>query len=238
MLSKNTDSKYAKLDSLGHIYNTFLDRQMRMELNLSSCTLGLGIAIETNLYREIRYNNTLGGFDKKLQADIVKAVPQLAFARESIVYDEKVEDGQTLEKQRTRWLFTYFQYFKVNWNIIETAVSRWDPRLLYFGFNMLRPPLILMVGLAFLFGLCDWLINPLFSIGWLLILLQFVLSFILIIATQSKQKGMNSALMHIPLVLLRQARAIFNMKKAASGFLKTEHSKIVYIEELLKDEPF
>jgi hypothetical protein len=49
---------------------------------------------------------------------------------------------------------------------------------------------------------------------------------------------MNSALMHIPLVLLRQARAIFNMKKAASGFLKTEHSKIVYIEELLKDEPF
>jgi len=238
MLSKNTASKYAKLDSMGHIYNTFLDRQMRMELNLSSCILGLGIAIETNLYREIMYNNTLGGFDKKLQADIVKAIPQLAFARECIVYDEKVEDGKTLEKQRTRWLFTYFHYFKINWNIVKTAVRRLDLKLFYFGFIMLRPPLIILVGLGFLAGLCDWFINPLFSIGWLLILLQFALSFILIIVTQSKQKGMTSAFLHIPLVLLRQARAIFNLKKAAGGFLKTEHSKIVYIEELLKDEPF
>jgi cellulose synthase/poly-beta-1,6-N-acetylglucosamine synthase-like glycosyltransferase len=236
MLSKNTGSKYAKLDSMGHIYNTFLEREMRMELNLSSCILGLGIAIETKLYKEIMYNNILGGFDKKLQADLVKAIPQLAFARESIVYDEKVEDGRTLEKQRTRWLFTYFNYFKVNWDIIKTALKRLDGKLLYFGFIMLRPPLILLVGLAFLLSLCNYFINPLFSIIWLLIVLQFALSFILIIATQSKQKGMTRALLHVPLVLLRQSRAIFNMKKAATGFLKTEHSKIVYIEELLKDE--
>jgi cellulose synthase/poly-beta-1,6-N-acetylglucosamine synthase-like glycosyltransferase len=236
MLSKNTGSKYAKLDSMGHIYNTFLERQMRMELNLSSCILGLGIAIETRLYKEIMYHNILGGFDKKLQADIVKAIPQLAFARESVVYDEKVEDGRTLEKQRTRWLFTYFNYFKVNWDIIKTAVRRLDGKLFYFGFIMLRPPLIILVGLALAFSLCNYFINPLFSIIWLLVVLQFAFSFILIIATQSKQKGMRSALLHVPLVLLRQSRAIFKMKKAASGFLKTEHSKIVYIEELLKDE--
>ena len=184
------------------------------------------------------YNNALGGFDKKLQADLVKAIPQLAFARECIVYDEKVEDGQTLEKQRTRWLFTYFHYFKVNWNIIATAFRRMDPKLLYFGWMMLRPPLIILVGLAILFCFFNFFINPVFSIIWLVILLLYILSFVLIIVTQSRQKGMTSAMLHIPLVVLRQSRAMFNMKKAATGFLKTEHSKIVYIDELLKDEPF
>ncbi len=100
MLSKNTDTIFAKLDSIGHIYNTFVERQSKMELGLSSSILGLGIAIETDLYRQVMYKDGLGGFDKKLQADIIRTIPQLAFAEDAIVYDEKVNSGSTLEKQR------------------------------------------------------------------------------------------------------------------------------------------
>jgi cellulose synthase/poly-beta-1,6-N-acetylglucosamine synthase-like glycosyltransferase len=236
MLSKNIDSTYARLDSIGHIYNTFLERQMRMELNLSACILGLGIAIDTRLYHEIMYRNTLGGFDKKLQADIVKSIPQLAFAKEAIVYDEKVEDGQTLEKQRTRWIFAFFQYFGVNWDIFLTGLKRFDFKLMYFGFILLRPPLFIVVGLAFLFAGINFFIHPFISMLWLLTLFLFALGFVLIIATQSRQKGMTATLLHVPLVVVRQAKAMLRMNKAAKNFLKTEHSKVVYIDELLKNE--
>ena len=120
MLSKNTTTIYSRLDSIGHIYHTFLERKMRMELGLSAHILGLGIAIEIELYKEIMYKDRLGGFDKKLQADMVKRIPRLAYAEEAIVFDEKVDDGKTLEKQRTRWLFTYFHYFRDNWDLFVT----------------------------------------------------------------------------------------------------------------------
>jgi cellulose synthase/poly-beta-1,6-N-acetylglucosamine synthase-like glycosyltransferase len=237
MLSKNTDTVYARLDSIGHIYYTFLDRQARMEIGLSACTLGLGIAIDMGVYREILYKDNRGGFDKKLQADIVMSIPMLAFAKEAIVYDEKVDDGVALETQRTRWLFTYFQYFKVNWNILATGIRKLNANLIYFGYIMLRPPLFILLGSAFLFVVINYFIDPLLSFAWIATICLFALGFVLIIITQSRQKGMAGALLYIPLMILRQIRAMLKIKKAGKGYLKTEHSKVINIEDLLKDEP-
>jgi len=236
MLSKNTDTVYAKLDSIGHIYNTFVERQVKMELGLSSSILGLGIAIETGLYRQVMYKDALGGFDKKLQADIIKTIPQLAFAEDAIVYDEKVDDGGTLEKQRTRWIYTYFKYFPINWKLFATGWKRPSFNLIFFGFTVLRPPLFITVGLAFLCLLANLFISPALALAWGAILLSFVLSFILIVLTQSRQEGMYKALLYIPVVVVRQISALLKIKKASKDFLKTDHVKVVYIEELLKNE--
>lgn len=234
MLSKNTSTVYSRLDSIGHIYHSFLERRMRMELGLSAHILGLGIAIERNLYKEIMYKDRLGGFDKKLQADMVKRIPQLAYAEEAIVYDEKVDDGNTLEKQRTRWLFTYFHYFKANLDLFLTGLRRFNFNLVYFGIIVLRPPLFIVLGLGFLFGLINIFIDPVYSIAWALILFLYVLSFILIVITQSKQKGIAKALLFIPVFVLRQVRALLKIRQAGRSFLKTEHTKVLYIEDVIK----
>lgn len=237
MLSKNIDTVYAKLDSIGHIYNTFVERQSRMELGLSSSILGLGIAIETNLYRQVMYKDTLGGFDKKLQADVIRTIPQLGFAKDAIVYDEKVDDGDTLEKQRTRWIYTYFKYFSINWNLLITGIKQLNFNRFFFAFTTLRPPLFITVSLALLLMIAGYFINPAFSIGWVLILVTFVLTFILIVLTQSSQKGMAQALLYIPVIVWRQMMALLKIKKAKTSFLKTEHAKIIYIDDVLKNEP-
>ncbi len=236
MLSKNTQTVYAKLDSVGFIYHNFTERQIRMDLGLSSCTLGLGIAIEKNLYDDITYRDTLGGFDKKLQADLVKSVPQVAFAEDAIVYDEKVDDGNTLEKQRTRWLFAYFRYFRDNWNVLMKGFRRLNFNLVFFGFNALRPPLFILAGLGCLFVAVDFMVEPV--AGWigLGLLLLFALSFVLIVITQSRQKGMLKAFIYMPIFVLRQARALLKIRKAGKSFLKTEHTRVIYIDELMKNE--
>ena len=236
MLSKNTDTIFAKLDSIGHIYNTFVERQSKMELGLSSSILGLGIAIETELYRQVMYKDGLGGFDKKLQADIIRTIPQLAFAEDAIVYDEKVSSGSTLEKQRTRWIYTYFKYFPVNWQLFKTGWKRRNVNLIYFGFTVLRPPLFITVCLAVLCLLADWLISPALALVWGGVLVAFILSFVLIVLTQSRQKGMYLAIFYIPVIVVRQISALLKIKKASKDFLQTDHSKVIYIEELLKNE--
>jgi cellulose synthase/poly-beta-1,6-N-acetylglucosamine synthase-like glycosyltransferase len=234
MLSKNSDTIFAKLDSIGHIYNTFVERQSRMELGLSSSILGLGIAVKTNLYRQVMYKDALGGFDKKLQADIIRAIPQLAFAEDAIVYDEKVKDGKTLETQRTRWLYTYFKYFPINWQLLVDGIKRRNFNQGFFAFATLRPPLFITIGLFIICTLIWLFLNLAISIAWMVVLIVYVISFVLIILTQSRQKGMYKALLYIPLIILRQISALMKIKKASSNFLKTEHVEIIYIEELLK----
>lgn len=236
MLSKNTESVYARLDSIGHIYNTFVERQAKMEWGLSSAILGLGIAIDLNLYKEIFYKDALGGFDKKLQIQLVQKVKQIAFAEDCIVYDEKVEDGDTLEKQRTRWIYTYFKYFNDSLKLFLKGISRFSMSQILMGLMMLRPPLFITVAAALFLTLLSLIIKPILGLAWCLLLFLFVLNFVLVIATQSRQKGMMEALWHIPKMVLRQVKSLLKIKSAQKSFLKTEHQNIIYIDDLLKDE--
>ncbi len=236
MLSKNTETVYARLDSIGHIYNTFVERQSRMELGLSSSILGLGIAINTQLYKQVMYKDALGGFDKKLQADIIRSIPQLGFAKDAIVYDEKVDDGDTLERQRTRWIYTYFKYFSINWKLFTTGLKQLNFNRMFFAFTTLRPPLFITLALAFLFLVAGFFIHPLMSWLWAGIIITFVTTFVLIILTQSMQKGMGRALLYIPVIVFRQIKALLKIKTAGKDFLKTEHTKVIYIDEVLKNE--
>jgi len=236
MLSKNTKSTYSKLDSVGHIYYTFTERKVKMDLGLHSAILGLGIAIETKLYKDIRYKDTIGGFDKKLQSQLATKVKQIAFAEDAIVYDEKIEEGDALEKQRTRWIFTYFKHFGDSWTLFIAGLSSFSISRILLGSSMLRPPMFLLFFLAFIFLILSSLINTALFYGWIILLIVYSLNFILIIASQSKQKGMLQSLIFIPLMITRQLKSLFKIKSAKSDFLKTEHQHIIYIEELLKNE--
>lgn len=237
MLSKNIASTFAKLDSVGHIFYTFTERTLKMQLGIHSAILGLGIALNTDLYKAIRYQNTIGGFDKKLQSQLAIKVKQIAFAEDAIVYDEKVEDGAALEKQRTRWIHAYFRHIKDGWNLLCAGIKTLSAGRILLGFTMLRPPMFLLVLSAVMLAVLAVFIKPVVSLMWIGILFVFCLNFIFIIASQSKQKGMMGALLFIPLVILRQFRSLLKIKAAKSDFLKTEHTKIIYIDEILKNEP-
>ncbi len=237
MLSKNTETIYAKLDSIGHIYNSFVERQAKMELGLSSSILGLGIAIKVDLYKQVMYKDALGGFDKKLQADLIRLLPQLAFAEDALVYDEKVDDGATMERQRTRWIYTYFKYFSIYRKLFITGFNLGSFNKMFFAFTALRPPLFITILLALLFMAFDFFIHPALGWFWVATLLAFVVGFILIVLTQSRQKGMGQALLYIPVIVFRQIKALMKIKAAGKDFLKTEHTKVIYIDDVLKNEP-
>ncbi|SCC55554.1 Glycosyltransferase, catalytic subunit of cellulose synthase and poly-beta-1,6-N-acetylglucosamine synthase [Chitinophaga costaii] len=233
MLPKNTDSLMARLDAAGNLYYNFIDRRMRMELGMSAHIWGLGIAIETALYKSILYQNFLGGFDKKVQADIVRQVPILAYAEDAIVYDEKIDSGAALEKQRTRWLYAYFKYFRYSVAVLWAGITRFSFNLFFFGLQLLRPPILLQLLAAALFFLINVVVSPTWAWYWVGTGVVFVLTFFGIVASMTRNKEIVNALYSLPLVLFHQLRALFNMKRATKAYLKTENSKVVYIQDLL-----
>ncbi|HEY0272444.1 MAG TPA: glycosyltransferase family 2 protein [Chitinophaga sp.] len=233
MLPKNTDSLMARLDAAGNLYYNFIDRRMRMELGLSAHIWGLGIAIETDLYKSILYQNFLGGFDKKVQADIVRQVPLLAYAEDAIVYDEKIDTGAALEKQRTRWLYAYFKYFRYSVAVLWAGITRFSFNLFFFGLQLLRPPILLQLLAAALFFGINIFVSPTWAWYWAGTGVVFVLTFFGIVASMTRNKEIVQALFSLPLVLYYQLRALFNIKRATKAFLKTENTKVVYIQDLL-----
>lgn len=236
MLSKNLDSNFSKLDTLGHVYHNFLERQIKMEMGVTSAILGLGVAIDIAVYNEIMYTNELGGFDKKLQVQLSKKLPQIAYAKDVIVYDEKVEDGASFEKQRTRWIFTYFEYFSDSISLFLKGIKSMHAGRLLLGFNMLRPPMFLTLGMALLLMIVSYFVQPSLLIAWFILLILFSINFLLIVATQSQQRGILSAVVHLPYMIFKQIKSLLKIKQAKKSFLKTEHRKIIYIEDLLKNE--
>ena len=146
--AKNIDTPFARMDAIGDIFNFFVEREMRMELGLSAAIWGSGIAIDLALYKEVIYHNFLGGFDKRLQAHLVQRVPLIAFAKDAILYDEKIMSGASLQTQRTRWLNAQFKYFKLGWSVLLKGIRRKSFNQAYFAFITLRPPLFILFGLG------------------------------------------------------------------------------------------
>lgn len=231
--AKNTDTPFARMDAIGDMFNFFLEREMRMELGLSAAIWGSGIAIDLELYKEVIYHNFLGGFDKRLQAHLVQRVPLIAFAKDAILYDEKIASGASLEKQRTRWLNAQFKYFKLGWTVFAKGIRNKSFNQAYFAFITLRPPLFMLFGLVIMFGAINYFIDFRLTLSWVVIILLFLLSFITIIAIKSNDRRLIRTVFIMPLFAIRQTLALLKMKQANKSFLKTKHYKVVYIDDIM-----
>jgi cellulose synthase/poly-beta-1,6-N-acetylglucosamine synthase-like glycosyltransferase len=231
---KNTDSVYARMDAIGDMVNFFLDREIRMRLNLSATIWGSGVAMDRTLYEAIDYKDALGGFDRKLQSHLVQQVDRIAFSPEAILFDEKISSGKSLENQRTRWISAYFKYFREGFDIFAHGVKKMDFNLIYFGFTMLRPPLFLTLGAAFVITAINYFIGAPYFYAWIGIMLSFVFSFIAIVAIKSKDIRFIKTIFALPAFVFRQVIALLKLGKAKKSFLKTQHSKLVFIDDLIK----
>jgi cellulose synthase/poly-beta-1,6-N-acetylglucosamine synthase-like glycosyltransferase len=231
--AKKPHGDYAQLDSAGEILNSFLFRKASMALGVTANVDGKGLTVDYEVYKTIEYQHLLGGFDKKVQADLALKVPQVAYADHAYVYDEKIPDAGALRKQRTRWINTYFKYFTTNWRVFALGLSRFDLGKTYVGLNLLRPPIFLLLGGSLVFaGLFGWLHWGL-AVAWLGLLLGFFAGLAAILGQAGAGQAVWKALWKVPHFIWQQVLATLKMKQANKSFLKTEHHQVYRIEDVL-----
>lgn len=232
--AKNTETPIALMDAVGDLYNFFVDREMRMELGISSAIWGAGIAFRRALYDGIDYIDNLGGFDKKLQIHLASSVKRIAFASEAVLYDEKIVDAHALQRQRTRWISAQMKYMRENLQFFFHAICKMDFNRIYFGFANIRPPLFMTLGIAMLFMLTALLWIPLLAIYWFVCLTLFCVGFVSIVRMKTREMRYQNALKGLPSFLLSQVLASLQLGKAKKSFMKTKHHHPVYIDEILR----
>jgi cellulose synthase/poly-beta-1,6-N-acetylglucosamine synthase-like glycosyltransferase len=233
--SKNKEGVYAQLDSLGVLMGNFLERDVRSMLGLSVNIWGCGVSVKKEVYQKIIFDekSRTGGFDKHVQTEIARNVDRIGYAREAIVYDEKVDDGENFERQRIRWIAAYFKFLGEALRLLLAGLRKRDFNLIYFGYNLIRLPWFLLLILTCGIAATDYLIYPMLTHIWLVILAIFFLSIVTIIAMLAEGRSISKALLFTPLLFYHQLRALFRIRVNRRSLLKTDHSKILYIDDIL-----
>jgi cellulose synthase/poly-beta-1,6-N-acetylglucosamine synthase-like glycosyltransferase len=234
LLSKTIDGTYEKMDNVGMLFYNFIDRTARKAMDLSVNIWGCGVSVRLDVFKKIRFSHksNMGGFDKFMQAEIVKMIPTLGYAEDAIFYDEKVSDAKNLESQRIRWINSYFKFLLDGFKVFLLGLKRRSFNLAFFGYNLVRPPYFISIAAGILFFILSLFVGTPAASVWASVLLLFFTSF-MIIVTRKLSKEELSGIFYMPLFFYHQVRSLLRLRANRNSILKTEHNKVLYIDDIL-----
>jgi cellulose synthase/poly-beta-1,6-N-acetylglucosamine synthase-like glycosyltransferase len=233
-MAKNLDTTYACLDGARDIYYHYYDGKVLFELGSSATLAGSGMAFETALYREcLEHNDVTGaGFDKVLQAAILKKNIRIAFAEKALVYDEKTSESTQLVNQRARWINTWFKYFGFGFSILGLGFKNASRNQLLFGLVLLRPPLFIFLILSALFLFINIWVSVSAVLIWTIALLLFVAGFGIALALSHTDKRIYRSLVNIPRFMFFQVLSLLRARTANKRSVATTHYHSSEIEDI------
>lgn len=225
--AKNLDTELARLDAARDIYYHFYDGKLLFGAGSSATLAGSGMAFTVSLYEQCLGPLTVegAGFDKVLQAEILKRGHRIAFAADAIVYDEKTTGARQLVGQRARWINTWFRYFTYGFDILGKGISRGNRNQFLFGIVLLRPPLFMFLGASVFFAALNLFISPAVTLLWLGGLALFILGFALALRQSATDRRIYAALYQIPRFVRYQITALFQARRANERSVATRHGE-------------
>jgi cellulose synthase/poly-beta-1,6-N-acetylglucosamine synthase-like glycosyltransferase len=158
-----------------------------------------------------------------LQSIIVGKNKRIAFAGKAIVYDEKTTHSDQLVKQRSRWINTWFRYFKFGFTLIFKGITNFSRNQFVFGLILLRPPLFIFLILAVLCMFANIFISITAILVWLIGLMVFVLGFYIALAKSYTDKRIWASLVNIPKFVFYQVLSLLKVRKANKHSVATTH---------------
>lgn len=239
-VAKNLDSVYACLDAFGEYYYNLTQRFIPAKLGASVPLAGSGMAIESGLFSaaldKITADNNnrsvILAEDKEMQMFIIGEGCRIAYDPGSIIYDEKVATGVQVQRQRARWLRSYFMHAAECLKLLRKGIRNLDFNAVAFAVVTLTPPLVLLLAAGLCFTSINAFINPPLFIVWMAAGLSWVIVFLLAPALQGADKKIYSALPKLPLFVLHLVRALLSMGKTKHAFLETEHTSTASLEDI------
>jgi len=227
---KNEDNSMSLLDGLSETINNYIYRQGNAALGLPSPLNGSGMFFHYQTLKEIMSGmDAIGGFDRELEYKLIERNVHVTYAKDIVVYDEKVEKPEVFENQRTRWISSQFWYLRKYFGRGVKALFRGKFR--YFNSTVLRniqlPRLINLGGLFIVtvlsFILQAWLQIP--AIWWIALVVSNGLAIALAIPRRLYKPELLQSLALVPVLFFKMMKVMFRLKGANRTFIHTPHGR-------------
>ncbi|WP_367868611.1 glycosyltransferase [Pedobacter sp. WC2423] len=223
--AKNLNTTFACLDAARDIYYHFYDGEILFELGSSATLAGSGMAFKTDLYKACFENLDItgAGFDKVLQAQLLKQGKRIAFAENAIVFDEKTTNSAQLVNQRSRWINTWFKYFGYGFDILFKGIKGLNWNQFLFGLILLRPPLFMFILLSMICAFINLFIFPFYALIWFIAFGLFAAGFLIALLRYPTDSRIYKSLINIPKFIFFQLLSLVHAKQANKRSVATKH---------------
>jgi len=236
--AKNLNTTYACLDAARDIYYHFYDGKLLFKVGSSATLAGSGMAFTTALYREcLEHLDVQGaGFDKVLQSQIVGRNIRIAFTDRAKVYDEKTTHSDQLVNQRSRWINTWFKYFKFGFTLLFKGITTPSWNQFLFGLILLRPPLFIFLLLSLLFLFVNIFISITGAFIWTIAFFVFIAGFYMALARSETDARIYRSLINIPKFIFFQVLSLLKARTANKRSVATKHTYTGNIDQIVKSD--
>ena len=226
--AKNLNTRFARLDAVSEEINNHIFRKGHQVLGLSSALIGSGMAFDYQLHKDYMAQiQALGGFDKELEIRLLRDKVHLKYLNHALVYDEKVQNPEVFERQRTRWIAAQIRYgMKYFLPSFGHLLTRGN--LDYFNkvLQFVLLPRLILLGLLGILPFASLLIS--YQCFATLMGLFLINVFTLAIAVPKKllTKDIFISLLGLPKAFISMLLSTLKINKARKSFLHTPHSSL------------
>jgi cellulose synthase/poly-beta-1,6-N-acetylglucosamine synthase-like glycosyltransferase len=228
---KNENNSMALLDGLSETINNFIYRQGTVALGMSASLNGSGMIFAYSIYKQIMAGmNSIGGFDRELELKLIEKNIKVYFAKNAVIFDEKVQNTEVFERQRKRWISSQFFYLKKYF--VPGCLSLLKGNFSFFNSAVLRNiqlPRLLNLGLLTFFTAISFLLHSYLHftpLMWTALWLLSVLSLILAVPPKFYSVKLLRSVLLIPTIFIKMFLLMFKLKGANKTFIHTPHGHI------------
>ncbi len=240
--AKNLDTIYACADATGEIYKNYAERWVPYLLGSSPTIAGSGMAVTTALFNEylkcpdisenLKANRVIAAEDKILQNFLVGKGHQIAFAKDALLYDEKISTGSQVQRQRSRWLYSYFENLRNSVSFIPKGLFGFNVNQFIFGLTTSAPPLFILLFSSLATAVCAAFVSKPLFYGLLSGMLIFTGNIFLVLILSNAPSQIWKSLWSLPLFVFRQFLALANMRQSRKDFMHTQHRKALTLDQV------
>lgn len=228
---KNENTPMALLDGISETINNFIFRQGTVAIGMSSSLNGSGMCFHYATYKNImKEMESIGGFDRELELKLIAAGVKVHYAKDIILYDEKVPNTEIFERQRRRWISSQFFYLKKYFLAGFGALFKGN--LTFFNSAVLRNvqlPRLLNLGLLTLISVLVFpLRQPLTippSVWWILLAMN-ILAMMAAVPLRFYNARLLRSVLLLPAIFFRMVILMFRLRGANKSFIHTPHGHI------------
>jgi len=228
---KNENTSMALLDGLSETINNFIYRQGNVAIGWSASLNGSGMMFHYRIFKKIMGEmDSIGGFDRELELRLLEGGIKVYFARDIVVYDEKVPNQQVFEHQRKRWISSHFyylgKYFKQGWR----RFFKGD--MAYFNSSVLRNmqlPRLLNLGLLTLTLMLSLIFSKHLTLTpwiWAILLGMNIIAMAFAIPRRFYNVKLLKSIVLLPRLFIKMFLLLFKLRGANKTFIHTPHGRV------------
>ncbi len=227
-ISKNQTTSMSVLDGFSERINNFIYRQGHVAAGLSCSLIGSGMVFPYCVVKDIlSHLDSIGGFDRELELHLIRSGIKIHYGKGVLVYDEKVENTEVFERQRTRWLSSQFVYLRKYFAegmsaLLRGNISMFNSAIL----KNIQLPRIINIGLLVIISVAAILLNDYLTLKyypWIFFLILNVAAMALAIPARLYNREMFKSILLLPKVVVKMFALLFRLKGANKSFIHTPH---------------